>query len=311
MTVDGVADATEADLAGLRDKLRDREVYITNLPRSPMNLLLVELVNERVAHRTSDPALIRRFTPLNDAELEYDGRRTEIIGETGAIVVWAGGKVSQNYVTRFRRKYVEVDKELRTNHAKTEELAGLVADGVPSRVPHQVLDQEVIHPEAMVEVQRVLAEFVEDRITFCVPPDDALVHLPDEVPLPDGARPYQFSTAPKSITVPVPRPTPKYLIVITIGHGSDDGQTFFPPVGTVTAQVLADGLGPAPDAALCVPLQCFPMQSVNAWQGVAGWSAKITSASIPHLNESNDAEMLAWIRAHLADEIAKWFDGLV
>lgn len=311
MTVDGVADATEADLAGLRDKLRDREAFITNLARSPMNRLLVELVNDRAAHRTSDPAFVRRFTALNDAELEYDGTHTEIVGATGAIVVWAGGKVSQAFVTRFRRKYVEVDKELRTNHAKTEELAGLISDGVPHRVAHQVLDQEVIHPEAMVEVQRVLEGFVEDRITFCVPPDDALVHLPDEVPLPDGALRYQFSTAQKTITVPVPRPVPKHLIVITIGHGSDDGRTFFPPVGSVTPQVLANGLGPAPDAALCVPLQCYPMQSVNAWQGVAGWSAKITSASIPHLNESSDAEMLDWIRAHLADEITKWFHELV
>ncbi|MEU4765333.1 hypothetical protein AB0H12_18950 [Actinosynnema sp. NPDC023794] len=276
-----------------------------------MNRLLVELVEERAAHRTSDPAFIRRFAGLNDAELEYDARHTEIVGATGAIVVWAGGKVSQAYVTRFRQKYVVVDKELRTDRVKNAELAVLVAGDVPANVAHQVLDQEVIHPEAMVEVRRVLEDFVDDRITFCVPPDDALVHLPDEVPLPDGARPYQFSTAQKTIAVPVPHPVPRHLIVITIGHGSDDGRTFFPPVGSVTPQVLANGLGPAPDAALCVPLQCYPMQSVNAWQGVAGWSAKITAASIPHLNESSDAEMLDWIRAHLADEIAKWFHELV
>lgn len=131
----------------------------------------------------------------------------------------------------------------------------------------------------------------------------------NESNLPQGAQPYQFSTVHRTISVPVPQPTPGHLIVITIGHGSQDGRTLFPPVGTVSPQVLANGIVPAPGAALVVPLQCYPTQSVQGWQAVAGW-ANVTSVSIPHLNESNDAEMLAWISDHLHGVIDAWFDDL-
>jgi hypothetical protein len=311
MTVDGVTQANEKSLKRLRLKLQDREAYISSHLPSPMNRLLVTLIGEAAAHSLTDPAIVRRFTALNDDEFAYGERRDGIIEDTHAIVVWAGGKLGQRLVPPLRRKYVQADQALRTHRAQTEQLAGLIFDGVPVHVAHQVLDQEWIHLDAMRLVQGLLQEFIGDRITLHVPPDDSLVRLPNESNLPRGAQPYQFSTAQRTVTVPVPQPTPGHLIVITIGHGSSDGLLFFPPVGTVSPQVLANGISPAPGAALVVPLQCYPMQSVQGWQTVAGWAANITSVSIPHLNESDDSEMLGWIEAHLANEITKWFDELV
>ncbi|MEU4448116.1 hypothetical protein AB0K14_23800 [Actinosynnema sp. NPDC050801] len=309
MAVDGITTATEESLERLRLKLQDKEIDINNHRRSPMNRLLVTLIGEAAAHSLKDPTVLQRFTDLNDAEFAYSEDRARIVGGTHAIVIWAGGKLAQKYLPPMRRKYVQADQALRTNRASTEQLAGLIYDGVPVHVAHQALDQEWIHPDAMRQVQEVLAEFVDDRITFHVPPDDSLIRLPNESNLPPGARPYQFSTAQRTITVPVPQPTPGHLIVITIGHGSSDGLTLFPPVGTVSPQVLANGIVPAPGAALVVPLQCYPMQSVQGWNAVTGW-ANVTSVSIPHLNESNDAEMIAWISGNLYGVIDAWFDDL-
>lgn len=168
MAVDGVTTVTEESLKQLRLKLQDKEAYINNHPRSPMNRLLVTLIGDTTAHSLKDPTVLRRFTALNDAEFAYSENRDRIVGGTHAIVVWAGGKLAQRLIPPLRRKYLQADQAVRTNRAATEQLAGLIFDGVPVEVAHQALDQEWIHPDAMREVRGVLrsSSVTGSRSTF-------------------------------------------------------------------------------------------------------------------------------------------------
>lgn len=305
MSLDGVSVVAERNMVTLRNNLRELGVEVTDLPLSPMNRRIAELVRSRSEYITADGDVLDRFTALANAERAYAHAPDGIIGQTRAVIVWSGGKLSHAYVTQLRQAYLGVAPAVRNDITQSETVARTIAHGIlPEHYAQQGLDQEHIHPDAIRDAQRILAQFVGNRINMFVPPDTELIRLTAELNLPARAVPYQV--APQVVTFPN-LPAAPYLIVVTIGHGASNGTAWFPPVGGVTPQTVASALPTPQHAALCVPLQCYPQQSVGQWQAVQGWAPNITATSINSLNESDDGEMIAWITGELRNKIADWF----
>jgi hypothetical protein len=309
MSLDQIDEVTEQNMVTLRQNLRDLGVdAITNLPLSPMNIRIAQLVRGAEHRNTAEGEILEQFERMAAAERRYAAAPDGIMGNTRAVLIWSGGKLNQDYVGRLRAAYLRLNAATRTDILQSQSVAKTIADGIlPEHLAQQGLDQENIHPEAMRDTARILTEFVGDRISVFIPPDNALIRLTTELRLPANAVPYQV--AHNSVAFPNV-PANQYLIVVTIGHGSDQGLAWFPPVRGVAPQAVAGAL-PAPQhAALCVPLQCYPQQSRARWQAVRHWAPNITVKTLDNLAESTDAEMVVWITNHLRVTIADWFYGL-
>ncbi|QQQ77348.1 hypothetical protein IOD16_02000 [Saccharothrix sp. 6-C] len=308
MTVDGVSQVGAEGVRRLRASLNEVGVAISDHLPSPMNQFLVASITSNIEHLTRDADFIDRFERLQGREDAYVQALDAKVAQTRAVIVWSGGKLSQNYVNRLRAAYAALDPGMRVDADRNQDVPRTIAgDALPDHLAAQGLDQERIHPEAVREVRRLLAGFVGDRITVHVPPDTALIRPPAELRFPEGAVAYRATAQPKSVTFPGAHAAPTYLVLVTIGHGGRGGTTFFPPAGGLVPQVIAQGLPAARQAALCVPLQCFPQDGVREWQAVRGWSPNITAVSIPTLDESHDAEMSAWVEENLHDTVQNWF----
>lgn len=307
VTVDGHSSATKEAVSEIRGNLRDQGVGITDYPSSPMNLKLKEMITAAKKYSVADSAVQFFEDDLPDREEKYAERMTGVLAQTGAVIVWAGGKLKASFVSNLKAEYVKQGSpgEEIPSDELAEKLAGPA--GLPSYLVHQGLDQERIHPQVVRKVQDILDPLVNGRITVFRPPDTALIQS-GTLKLAADWQPYQASAEPRAVRFP--STARKYLIVVSIGHGGDDGTTFFPPVGSVPPGKIAEGLGTPADAAIVIPLQCFPQKAVDLWRAITVISGNTTSESIPQLAESDDLEMMEWVGSDLNDVILEWIGKL-
>lgn len=309
MTVDGYDDPRPEVLTKIRNALREScGVQITDYPSSPMNILVTELILSRKKYDTLGVAdeIFQKELPY--AEDEYKEQADKVLEQAGVVIVWAGGKLSELYVSQLRAAYQELGSP--GVDGLTPEVIEIMARDVrlPRDLVAQALDQERMFPSVARQATTVFRTFVADRIVVYRPPDTSLIQA-GHLDLPPEWLPYEVSKPTRSVRFPTPQR--KYLIFLSIGHGGDDGSTYFPPVGSQLPASIADGLQTRADAFLALPLQCFPQQSVDLWRTVRVVSDDTRAESMSSREALGDVEMLWWAQSNLPTEIVRWVDTLV
>jgi hypothetical protein len=308
MTVDGYSEPRPETLAKIRRALRSLGIEITDYPSSPMNILVTELILSPKKYDTLGVANEILDKNLPEEEERYQARADHVLAQTGVVVLWAGGKLSELYVSRLRAAYQALGSP--GIDGLTPEVVDVMARaaGLPRDPVQQALDQERMFPSVARAATGVFDRFVADRTIVYRPPDIALVQA-GHLDLPPEWRPYEASRPTRSVRFPTPQR--KYLMFLSIGHGGDDGSTYFTPVGSLMPVRIAEGLETRADAFLAMPLQCFPQQAVDVWRTVTVVSDDTRAESMQFREAVGDVEMLNWVRDKLFDAVVRWVDTLV
>ena len=102
-------------------------------------------------------------------------------------------------------------------------------------------------------------------------------------------------------------PASEKTLLITVGHGDNEGATSFSGRAKSGVQVAAElKLDVNSNAFMYIPLQCFPQLAVKRWITDTGKA----SASMKGEEKQYDDEMQRWIREDLEPAIGEWLAKL-
>jgi hypothetical protein len=192
------------------------------------------------------------------------------------------------------------------HEGSTRDVAKLLAEKAGRRqletLIHQALDQEIIHPDAVLGVVKRLQGVGIKPIVLR--PDDTILLRGGKDVTGSWLR-YGDPEAVKSMHTQLP--ASEKTLLITVGHGDNEGATSFSGAAKSGLQVVGElKLDVKSKAFMYIPLQCFPQLAVKRWLTDTGKA----SASMTGEEKQYDDEMQRWISADLEPVLGEWLTKL-
>jgi len=318
MPVEGIREATPENMKKLHAMLTGVGVTISDDLNSKRNLKLRDMILAQERYGISD--VIEAFGNLPDEQVRVSAAPQPSAQvsmprqDAAGVIIWAGGKLSDFYIEKLRAEYLKLGQQVQ--RGDTGQLATILyqrvviepdpsgnetrkaALGDPDAI-HQALDQELIHADAVARTEKILSDF--GKVTV-YRPQDAFFIRPDLQNFPGSWKVYNPRPSDSAPLLGTGLDMSKKTILVSIGHGYNDGSIAFPSLGLVSQMKIADMLALADtENVLRIPLQCYPYQAVSAWPGVA--------VSIDSKERSDDLEMQHWIKTQLAAQVKQWLTG--